>query len=245
MQASTKKYGEFYAELKHWDEQEFGLLTTREKADLTAIVHLARAPFPPRSQVLEIGFGNGGVLTYGRDRQWEMHGTEVNELLVQRARDHGFRAFDGEDLACMASESFDLVLAFDVLEHIPIDGIGELLCRVRRIAKERAVFIARFPNGDSPFSRAVQHGDPTHLTAIGSRMAAHLAKEAGMEVLYLGGEPQPLRAGLPHFCYRIITNPMRGLLNLCLNLLFYPGDPKPLCSRNLVMVLRVAKPAAS
>jgi SAM-dependent methyltransferase len=238
---SPSEYGDLYAEVMNWDDEQFGMMTARQEADLKAIIRLPNAAFPPKSRVLEIGFGNGGVLTYGRRRQWEIQGTEVNELLLQRARKKGFSAFSAhgnEALDSLASDFFDLVLAFDVLEHMPAYEIVGLLRQMRRIAKHGAVFIARFPNGDSPFSLGV------HLTTLGSSKASYLAKEAGMEIVYLGGEPQPLWSGIPHFCYRIVTNPIRSLLNLCLNLLFYPGNPKPLCSRNLVMVLRVAKPIA-
>ena len=240
---SGDKSGELYAQVMGWDDKGFGTMSPRTEADLAAMIRLCKASFPSQSRVLEIGFGNGGVLFYGRRRQWEMHGTELNELLLKRARGNGFDVRHGDNLSSF-TEPFDLVLAFDVLEHMPGDKLPELFERVRRMVKDGGIFIARFPNGDSPFSRFVQHGDATHVTVLGSRKAAYYARHAGMEIVYLGGQPQPLLAGLPHFCYRIVANPIRSLLNLFLNLLFCPGDPRSLCTTNLVMVLRAAKASA-
>ena len=241
MQDRDEGFGEFYAQQKNWDDGRFGVLTPREKGDITAAIRISRASLPPESRVLDIGFGNGGFLVYGRKRKWEMQGTEMNELLLQRARRNGFEVTHGDGLNRFADDTFDLVVADSVLEHVPCDKITPMLRSIRAVARDGAVFMARFPNGDSPFGRFVQHGDPTHITTLGSFKAAYYAREAGMEIIYLGGEPQPLRAGLKHFCYRLIANPIRWVLNLFLNLLFCPGNRKALCSVNLVLIARVTK----
>ena len=234
-------FGDVYARVKRWDEGEFGVLSARDEADLAAIVRKAKVFFPPSSRVLEIGFGNGGFLAYGRKRQWEMHGTEMNEILLKRARRNGFAVTQADNFNSLPKGYFDLVAAFDVLEHVPSCGIPDFLRDVRRVLKEGAVFIARFPNGDSPFGRFNQHGDPTHVTTIGKHKAKYFAEQAGFEALYIGGEPQPLWSDLPHLAYRLLALPLRGILNLALNFLFCAGDPKSLCSINLVMVLRLAE----
>ena len=237
----VSQYGDTYAKHKSWNDERFGVLTVREEADLTAIIRKAKVSIPPQSRVLEIGFGNGRFLVYGRKRKWEMHGTEMNELLLQRARRNGFDVIHADNLDSFASDYFDLVVAFDVLEHVPGHRIHGFLTDVKRISKDKAVFIARFPNGDSPFGRFSQHGDPTHITTIGSHKARYFAEEAALDIVYIGGEAQPLWAGLPHFVYRLIANPLKKLLNLTLNFLFCPGEYRSLCSINLVIILRSRK----
>jgi 2-polyprenyl-3-methyl-5-hydroxy-6-metoxy-1,4-benzoquinol methylase len=237
------QYGDTYAQHKSWDDEQFGVLTVREEADLTAIIRKAKVSIPPQSRVLEIGFGNGGFLVYGRKRKWEMYGTEMNELLLKRARRNGFDVIHADNLDSFASDYFDLVVAIDVLEHVPGHRIQGFLTDVKRISKDKAVFIARFPNGDSPFGRFSQHGDPTHTTTIGSHKARYLAEEAGMEIIYIGGEAQPILSGLSHFLYRLVANPVKKLLNLILNFLFCPGARRALCSINLVTILRIRKPS--
>jgi SAM-dependent methyltransferase len=238
----VNQYGDTYAKHKSWYAERFGVLTVREEADLAALIWMSKVSFPPQSRVLEIGFGNGGFLAYGSKRQWEMHGTEMNELLLQRARRNGFDVIHADSLDSFPSGYFDLVVAFDVLEHIPGHKIHGFLMDVQRISKDKAVFIARFPNGDSPFGRFSQHGDPTHITTIGSHKARYFAGEAGLEIIYIGGEAQPLLSGLPHFLYRLVANPLKKMLNLILNFLFCPGEYRSLCSINLVIILHIRKP---
>jgi SAM-dependent methyltransferase len=239
------EYGNAYLEWKDWDENAFGVLSRREEADLSAQLRKAKVQLPAGSRVLEIGFGNGTFLTYGAKRQWEMHGAEVNQGLVERARQKGFHAVQTETLAPFPDDQFHLVVAFDVMEHIPQDKIVEFLGEVRRVLKDGGVFMARFPNGDSPFGRFGQNGDPTHLTTIGSVKARFFALKAGMQIRYLGGEAQPLMAGWSYFAYRLISMPTKYVLNRFLNFLFFPREPKALCSPNLILILQAAKSARS
>jgi SAM-dependent methyltransferase len=231
-------YDGSYLKWKHWEAGTFGSLSRRDASDLSAQIRRSKVSLPPGSRVLEMGFGNGSILRYGRNRHWEMIGTEANIELVRRANESGFCAKHAEDLRPFPDDHFDLVIAYDVLEHIGQDQIPSALSEVQRILKKGGVFLARFPNGDSPFSRFSQHGDPTHLTTIGSFKAKNFAATLDMRITYLGGEIQPLWAGLPHFAYRILANPIRSLLNVFLNFLFCPGDYKSLCSTNLIMILQ-------
>jgi hypothetical protein len=50
------------------------------------------------------------------------------------------------------------------------------------------VFIARFPNGDSPFGLANQNGDLTHVTAIGSEKFRYLVQRLDSDLLFIGKE---------------------------------------------------------
>jgi SAM-dependent methyltransferase len=234
-------YGHEYLEWKHWSPDSFAALSTREACDFSANLRKAGSAPPQGSQVLEIGFGNGAFLEYGRRRGWQMHGTEANPHLVDRARQKGFGALHAETLAGFPDSSFRLVAAFDVMEHIPLDLLPGFLAEVRRVLSPGGLFLARFPNGDSPFGRHIQNGDPTHRTAIGSIRAHCLAAQAGFEIVYLGHEVQALWAGATHTPHRLFAVPVKKLMNVFLNLVFSPRDPLPFCSPNLVLIAR--KPA--
>lgn len=231
-------YGHDYLEWKHWSPDSFGSLSTREACDFAANLSKAHTVLPAGSQALEIGFGNGAFLEFGRRRGWRMHGTEANPTLVDRARSKGFQAIHSESLAGFADSSFHLVAAFDVLEHIPLDQLPGFLAEVRRVLRPEGLFLARFPNGDSPFGLPIQNGDPTHRTAIGSIRARWLAAQASLEVVYLGHEVHALWAGVTHTPHRLFAVPVMALMNLFLNLVFSPRDPMPWCSANMVLIAR-------
>jgi SAM-dependent methyltransferase len=142
-----------------------------------------------------------------------------------------------ETLRPFASESFDLVAAFDVMEHIPLEELPGFLREVRRVLRPGGVYVAKFPNGDSPFGRHIQNGDVTHRTAIGSIRARYLATQAAMDVVFLGCEVQAIWAGRTHTPHRLFAAPVKKLMNAFLNLVFSPRDPLPFCSPNLELVL--------
>jgi SAM-dependent methyltransferase len=238
-------YGDEYLRWKGWNTDAFGTLSKRDEADIQAIIKKSGITFPPLSSALEIGFGNGGLLAYGKSQQWEMHGTEVNDGLIRRAIQNGYRAVHADKLKLYSSSYFDLVLAFNILEHLPQHVLLAYLREVQRILKDGGVFIARFPNGDSPFARMIQHGDHTHLTTIGSMKANYYIKDLGAETIYIGGEPEPMWHCFPHLVYRVLTVPVKKLISLMLNLLFCPGNPKAFCSLNLIMIIRVVKPTTT
>jgi SAM-dependent methyltransferase len=237
-------YGRVYLQWKGWNAEEFGVLSRKKEADIAALIRKSKTALPPGTRVLEIGFGNGSFLAYGKKRHWEMHGTEVNAGLLGRARQEGFRVVHSDNLEPFPDNHFGLVAAFDVLEHLPQDKLEGFLREIQRVLGDGGIFIARFPNGDSPFGGFLQHGDPTHITTIGSLMARYFANKTGMEIAYLGGEPQPLWAGLPQFAYRAFAIPIRHMMNLFINLIFSPRIRIAFCSPNLVMVFRAVKPAS-
>jgi SAM-dependent methyltransferase len=235
---SEPAFGHQYLEWKHWTADSFASLSKREECDFAANLRKARTTLPEGSQVLEIGFGNGVFLEFGRRRGWHMHGTEANFGLVERAHLKGFQATHTETLAGFSDGSFQMVAAFDVMEHIPLDLLPEFLIDVRRVLKPGGLFLARFPNGDSPFGRHIQNGDPTHKTAIGSIRGRYLSVEAGFEIVYIGHEVQAIFAGRTHTPHRLFAVPTKKLMNAFLNLVFSPRDPLPFCSANLVMIVR-------
>jgi hypothetical protein len=124
------------------------------------------------------------------------------------------------------------------MEHIPLETLPDFLCEVRRVLQPEGVFVARFPNGDSPFGLHVQNGDVTHKTSIGSIRARYLAAQAGMDVVFLWSEVQAIWAGRTHTPHRLFAVPMKKLMNAFLNLVFSPRARLPFCSPNLELVLR-------
>jgi len=235
-------YGDAYLEWKHWNPKNFGALTVREAADFSALLRKAQVRVAEGARVLEIGFGNGTFLEFGRRRGWKMHGTEVNPGLLECAVENGFHVTEAETLEAFHSQAFQMVAAFDVMEHIPLEALPGFLSEVRRVLKPAGYFVARFPNGDSPFGRHIQNGDVTHKTAIGSIRARYLAAQAAMELLFLDCEVQAIFAGRTHTPHRLFAVPVKKLMNAFLNLVFSPRDPLPFCSPNLHLVLRKPDP---
>jgi len=59
---------------------------------------------------------------------------------------------------------FDVIVVFDVLEHLTLEEILIFLDRAKQLLVTGGVIIARVPNCASPYGLAYQNGDFTHLT---------------------------------------------------------------------------------
>jgi SAM-dependent methyltransferase len=133
--------------------------------------------------VLEIGFGNGEFLAFAKSRGALLWGTEVIPELCELARLQGVTVLD-LDLSDAAPEvvgRFDLIVAFDVFEHIAFDDLLVLLKRCALLLAPGGQLIARFPNGQSPFGRFYQHGDHTHRAWLSASIFEHLCTELPFE----------------------------------------------------------------
>jgi SAM-dependent methyltransferase len=240
------EYGKSYREWKNWEFSNFGELGKSEKCYFDAEIKKANINTDRKMHVLEIGFGNGSFLTYARKKRWDIVGTEINKDLVEAARRLNFNSICADDLSKFTDDTFDLVVAFDVLEHI---GQGDLLIflrEVNRILKDGGTFIARFPNGDSPFGLLNQNGDMTHITTIGSGKVKYLASELGVDLVFVGAEAQPLITGtLRRTIHGLFSIPIKKIINIFVNLVFFQGGDIAFCSLNLVMIFRTSKSTPS
>ena len=235
-------YDSNYLKWKNWEQSSsFGKLKKEEETYFAAELRRTNNIFSQDSKVLEIGFGNGSFLKFAKNKKWDIFGTEINENLVKVAFESGFNVRLSDNLLAYNENIFDLVVAFDVLEHIPQNDLLNFISEVKRILKKGGFFIARFPNGDSPFGLPNQNGDITHLNVIGSGKIGYLAAKCDMDVVFVGGEAQPLfGTGLLNFVHRLIALPIKKALHLVTNLIFFPGSNISFYSSNLILIYKKA-----
>jgi 2-polyprenyl-3-methyl-5-hydroxy-6-metoxy-1,4-benzoquinol methylase len=234
---NSTEYNEDYLNWKGWNNKSFATLRKSRYRYFAKELTRTKTNFSKGSKVLEIGFGNGKFLQYAKLNGWDIYGTEANVDLVNLAKDRGFNAFCVDNLNQFDSDFFDLVVAFDVLEHIPQDQILYFLNDVKRVIKSGGVFIARFPNGDSPFGLSSQHGDITHVTTIGSNKIKYFCKKIGVELVYSGGEAEVIIGRNPiSVIRRFIGFYLKMIINFSYYIFYFQRIS--FCSRNLVMIFR-------
>lgn len=133
---------------------------------------------------LEVGFGDGRFMAWAKAQGATVEGLEINPGMLAAAANHGFVARNASlgELAD-AGERYDLVVAFDVLEHWTTD---ELIANFRAVAtllRPGGRFLARFPNGHSPFGRVYQYGDFSHRSVLSCYKISYLAMLSGLDVI--------------------------------------------------------------
>lgn len=228
-----------YLQWKAWDDQAFCALSAPQARYFDAELHIAAKSLAKGARVLEVGFGQGCFLTYAQSRQWQVTGTEVNPHLVSMGQARGLDVHCAYDLTAWPEATFDLVVAFDVLEHVPQEDSLKFLQDLMRVLKPGACAVLRFPNGDSPFGLMHQNADVTHVNAIGRGKVLYWAQALQAQLLSFKGQAQPVRgAGLVLGIYRLAVWPVRKLLNLFVRVFFLGGAPIDFSAANVVAVLR-------
>lgn len=225
-----------YTEWKNWQEQDFGQPNDLDSRYFEAEI-ARRVPHPGAADLLEIGYGNGSLLGWARTRFASVSGVEQNNLLVERARKAGFIAHDSIE-AYPALAAFDVVVAMDVLEHLTSPEIEAMLAAISIRLKPGGCFIARFPNGDSPFGRINQNGDVTHVNAIGCMKMTYLAERAKLALEYIAAPAWTPPGSLKENVKQRWERGMRFLVEKAVASLYLPH--RMTFDMNYVAVLRKA-----
>ncbi len=184
-----------YEEWKSWDSRSFMRLTVSNKRYYAD--ELRGHPLRGR-KVLEIGFGNGNFLAWAKEQGAELYGTEAIPELCERARQAGVTVLP-MDLAGLTSEyrgEFAAIAAFDVMEHLTIEENRGLLAQIAMLLEDGGVFIARYPNGQSPFGRVHQYGDVTHRSVLSAGIMSQLVAPLPFDVVHLGNPAGAKAAGV-------------------------------------------------
>jgi SAM-dependent methyltransferase len=182
-----------YVEWKRWD----GAFQTSEKEARYLAAEFHDIPLRER-RVLEIGFGNGGFLAWAKEQGADVAGIEINTEMRDAARSHGFVALDASlaELAA-ANSTYDAIVALDVIEHWDTAELMENFRHIHDLLAPGGIFIARFPNGQSPFGRAFQHGDFTHKSTLTTYKIEYLAALNDLEIVRISNPCRvPSRPGV-------------------------------------------------
>jgi len=237
---SSAAFDKAYVQWKSWEDSEFGRYSPLESVYYAA--EFGMRP-PVTARALEIGFGNGAALAWLRDAGVDTYGVEANPMLVERAKRllGGERAFADLEDATLSSLSgtFTHIIALDVLEHMPMSSLPGILARVRILLAPGGVAIFRFPNGDSPFGRIYQHGDPTHITTLGSERMIYFARRAQLEISAIRSPVLPLRGvGLARALRRFLISRAREVFENIVGQMYFGGRRIPLDPNYVAVLVR-------
>jgi len=106
---------------------------------------------PPPGKLLDIGCAFGIFLNEALKTGWSVSGIDVSKNAVEYARSkYGLNIFMGTLAAAkMESGSFDVVTAWDVIEHVA--DPGKFLEEAGRIIKKDGILAIRTPNAECAF----------------------------------------------------------------------------------------------
>ena len=130
------------------------------------------------NKVLEVGVGNCRLLEELRRHGYSVVGTDLSETAQSLMKARGIDCLNGDD--DLARESFDVVIASHVLEHVdsPLDFIAHL----KYFMKKEGVLVIITPNADSLDAALPSWGgyEDYHLSFFNERSLRRLLKETDL-----------------------------------------------------------------
>lgn len=233
-------------------------VTQHLHADVESLRQTLKAPQPyfeqvirthlpknPAAAIVDLGCGYGLLLQLLRNKGYRnLTGIETSAEQVTVAQQLGVTSVRQGDiletLSTATPESFDAVIAFDVIEHFTKDEVLDIFQGAHLCLKTGGVFLLHVPNGEAIFPGRIFFGDFTHQTAFTVRSLQQVAAYAGFSEIRCY-EDKPVVHGPLSATRRILWWLVRSVYRL-LNLI-ETGDPgrELILSQNLLAVCRKTK----
>jgi 2-polyprenyl-3-methyl-5-hydroxy-6-metoxy-1,4-benzoquinol methylase len=197
-------------------------------------------PKDKNSKILEIGCGHGALIYFAKKMGYlnveGIDGSAQQVKLAKLLEINSVREGDlVSELRTVENNSFDAVVAFDVIEHFTKDELVDLIDEVRRVLKPNGSWIIHAPNAKSPFVGAIQYGDYTHEQAFTETSLTQVLKSSGFQDINFF-ECKPLVYGAKSFVRSIIWKIVRMLLSLMNAAETGSLDHKGIWTRNLYAI---------
>jgi 2-polyprenyl-3-methyl-5-hydroxy-6-metoxy-1,4-benzoquinol methylase len=168
--------------------------------------------------VFEVGAGEGHFLAYVKSLGYtRVYGVDLCQPMVEHAQGHGHdvRLENAiNHLAGVADETFGAIVAIDIVEHLTVQEIIDLLAHAHRVLQPGGVLIVKTVNGQGLFTGQVMYGDATHVTMLNPGSLGQLLAMAGF------GEPMFRESsffgrGKKSFVRRLLWSLIKRIANLC------------------------------
>ncbi len=136
-------------------------VTGMETAETDRFLEGLRRYGPSGGRVLDIGCGTGCLLRRLSERGFGVAGVDAHPEAAAQAREAGFEVVEGRfEEGMFPEESFDLVIARSVLEHVPEPTM--LLSAMADLLKPGGVVALEVPNTGRVFRRSAYGGFAFH-----------------------------------------------------------------------------------
>ena len=179
---------------------------------------LIRNHFPKdrNASILDMGCGHGSLIHFARKFGYEnIRGVDISPQQVGVASRLFIEAIEQGDvmetLAKEPDESFDCLVAFDLIEHFNRDELIYLMDSVHRVLKDRGFWIIHTPNAESPFGMRMRYGDITHELAFTRTSISQFLLSAGFSRVNCY-EDQPIPHGIKSAIMWLFWKIIRNLL---------------------------------
>ncbi len=198
-------------------------------------------PTDKSAKILDLGCGHGALVHFARQAGYaNCTGVDVSAEQVAAAAAMGIAGVTEGDvlgtLKATAEQSIELVITFDVIEHLTKSELLELADEVRRVLSPTGSWLIHAPNGASPFFGAVRYGDYTHEQAFTPGNLKQLALARGFSGVECY-EETPVPHGLKSSVRWLLWKAVRAML-AAITIIETGSADGHVFSRNLLAVVK-------
>lgn len=140
---------------------------------------------------LDVGFGNGALLTTAAEFGYEASGVDLRDESVRRLRELGYEASTTHLAKLESPDGYDVISMADVLEHMPFPKDG--LHHAHRLLRRGGALFVSMPNMDSFAWKELDRqkrnpywGELEHFHNFGRARLYALLREKGFEPIRYG-----------------------------------------------------------
>jgi 2-polyprenyl-3-methyl-5-hydroxy-6-metoxy-1,4-benzoquinol methylase len=197
-------------------------------------------PVDRHCSILDLGCGHGALL-YALERAGyrNARGVDGSPEQVEAARRLGVAGVElGDVLATLLAApaaSFDVVIAFDVIEHYTKSELIPLVDAVLRVLKPGGRWIIHAPNAESPLSGRIRYGDITHELAFTRVSLDQLLRASGFSSVGCF-EDRPVPHGVKSTIRAFLWHVIRSALLVYVAIEVGAFDRRAVFSQNLLAV---------
>jgi len=144
--------------------------------------------------ILDLACGAGHFLYYLKKQGYKnVHGIDIAESQIEIARRMGIREVEKADIFEYLpghKEQFDVIVCFDIIEHLKKDEIINLLEAIRESLKPQGLVVIHTINASSLFGANLAYCDFTHEVSFTPTSLFTVLKVCGfIDVKVFGDEP--------------------------------------------------------
>jgi len=239
--AAVKQYREiFYRHYKSDMNDRKMTLEEKFRAGKPFLMRIIQRYFPSYkdAKIIDFGCGNGGLIFFAKECGYKNTvGYDISENQVKFSNAAGFENIYHEEVIAAAksieTSSVDLVVSFDVLEHMTKDEALLFLLEVFRILKDSGKWIIHTVNAESPFFGRIRYGDFTHECAFTKTSIKQFLSIANFRKIQCV-EDNPIVHSISSMARYMLWKLIRSFYRLCLAI--ETGERNAIFSQNFLVV---------